>query len=44
MSFTPNTAFEDRITNSRFNDLSNIAGKFGTVSDGTLTPAYISRR
>ena len=42
MAFTANTAFEDRITNSRFNDLANIAGKFGTVSSGTLTPADCS--
>lgn len=38
MAFVANTAFEDRITNSRFNDLANIAGKFGTVADGELTP------
>lgn len=42
MAFTANTAFEDRITNARFNDLENIAGKFGTVADGVLTPADCS--
>lgn len=42
MAYTANTAFEDRITNGRFNDLENIAGKFGTVSGTTLTPADCS--
>lgn len=42
MAFTANTAFEDRITNGRFNDLENVAGKFGTVSNGALTPADCS--
>lgn len=42
MSFTANTAFEDRITNGRFNDLENVAGKFGTVSGTTLTGADCS--
>ena len=42
MAYTANTAFEARITNGRFNDLENIAGKFGTVSGTTLTPADCS--
>lgn len=42
MAFTANTAFEDRITNGRFNDLENVAGKFGTVAGTTLTPADCS--
>lgn len=42
MAYTANTAFEARITNGRFNDLENIAGKFGTVSSTTLTPADCS--
>lgn len=42
MGFTASTAFEDRVTNSRFNDLANVAGKFGTVSGTTLTPADCS--
>lgn len=42
MAYVANTAFEDRITNGRFNDLENIAGKFGTVSGSTLTPADCS--
>ena len=42
MAFTASTAFEARVTNGRFNDLENIAGKFGTVSDGVLTPADCS--
>lgn len=42
MAYTANTAFEARITNGRFNDLENIAGKFGTVADSTLTPGDCS--
>lgn len=42
MAFTANTAFEARVTNNRFNDLCNVAGKFGTVADGVLTPADCS--
>ena len=34
MAFIDNTAFEARVTNGRFNDLENVAGKYGALDMG----------
>lgn len=42
MAFTANTAFEVKVSNGIYNGLTNIAGKFGSFSGSTFTPADIS--
>ena len=42
MAFTANTAFEVKVSNGIYNGLQNVAGKFGSFSGATFTPADIS--
>lgn len=42
MSFTANTAFLPRMWNNRNDDLQNIPGQFGAMSDSTWVPADCS--
>ena len=42
MAFTEKTAFLPRMWNNRNDDLQNIAGKFGSLSGTTFTPADCS--
>lgn len=42
MAFTANTAFEVKVSNGIYNGLQNVAGKFGSFSGSTFTPADIS--
>lgn len=42
MAFIEQTAFQPRITNNRYDDLQTIPGLYGTVSEGTSTPADCS--
>lgn len=37
MAYIENTAFEAYVSNGKRNDLQNVTGKFGTVSDDTFT-------
>lgn len=42
MAFTANTAFEVKVGNGIYNGIQNVAGKFGSFSGSTFTPADIS--
>lgn len=42
MSFIANTAFQFRMTNNRYNDLQNIAGRYGSLSGTVFTGADCS--
>lgn len=42
MAIIEKTAFEVKNSNIRFNDIQNVPGYFGTVSQGTFTPADCS--
>ena len=42
MAFTANTAFEVKNSNIRFNDIQNVPGYFGAVSEGAFVPADCS--
>lgn len=42
MAFTANTAFEVKVSNGIYNGIQNVAGKFGSFSGSTFTPADIS--